>query len=387
MTLAWRRRGRMKVLIAPDSFKENLSARQVAEAIARGMRQADADCECVLLGLADGGEGTVRAIVEATNGSVRHVKVTGPLGEEVVAVFGVTGDGECAVIEIASASGLPLVPPEKRNPLVTTTFGTGELMRSALEEGVSKILIGIGGSATVDGGVGLAQALGVRFSTSTGEAGFGGGELGRIEGIDVSKRDERLEGVSVEVACDVDNALVGPTGAAEVYGPQKGATPEQVKSLDANLRHLAEVIARDLGKDVRGLPGAGAAGGLGAGLVAFVGARLRPGVEMVLEAVGLEKHLAGMDLVITAEGKLDRQTAFGKTPVGVARAAKRHGIPCVALAGVLEAGYEGVYDEGIAACFAIADGPMTRSESMARAEELLSRTAENVVRLYGGRTS
>ena len=373
----------MKVLVAPDSFKENLSARQVGEAIADGVRRGSAHCTCPVLPLADGGEGTVDAVVEATGGTLHHVDVTGPLGETVQAVFGVTGDGQTAVIEMASASGLPLVPTGKRNPLLTTTFGTGQLIRAALDEGVSKVLVGIGGSATVDGGVGMASALGVRFGGHAGEAAFGGGQLDHIETIDLSGRDARLNAVTIEAACDVDNPLVGPTGAAAVYGPQKGATPEQVRILETNLSHLADVIERDLGMDVRGLPGAGAAGGLGAGLVAFLGAKLRPGVEMVLETVKLEQHLVDAALVITAEGKLDGQTAYGKTPVGVARLAKRFGVPCVALAAVLEAGYETVYWEGVTACFAIADRPMSKQESMDRAGELLTKTAENVMRLVG----
>ena len=380
---AVRERG-MKVVIAPDSFKESLGSPEVAEAIAQGVRRAlGRGDECVTIPVADGGEGTVRAIVEATGGEIREVEVTGPLGEPVRAHFGLTGDGTTAVIEMASASGLELVPQERRNPLITNTFGTGELIRAALDAGVKKVLVGIGGSATVDGGMGAAQALGVRFLCEGGEIGRGGGgELGRITGIDMGGLDRRLKGVTVELACDVDNPLVGPTGAAAVYGPQKGATKEQVRLLEANLGHLADVIERDLGKRVRDMRGAGAAGGLGAGLAAFLDAKLRPGVEMVLEAVGFERQLAGAALVITGEGKIDSQSAYGKTPVGVARVARRHGVPVVALAGMLGKGYEAVYEEGIDACFAIADGPVTQEESMKRAAELLAKAGENVTRLF-----
>ncbi len=372
----------MKVVVAPDSFKESLSAREVADAIATGLRRAAPECEIVTVPVADGGEGTVQAIVDATGGQIHQRQVTGPLGQPVQAGFGITGDGLTAVIEMAWASGLPLVPEKKRNPLYTNTFGTGELIREALKMGVERILIGIGGSATVDGGVGMAQALGVRFRCRDGEVGFGGGELGRITSIDMSARDARLAGVTIEVACDVDNPLVGPTGAAVVYGPQKGATPEQVKVLDANLAHLAGIIEHDLGKRVAHLPGSGAAGGLGAGLVAFLDAKLRPGVEIVLETVRFDEKLAGAQLVITGEGKLDGQSVFGKTPVGVARAAKRRGVPVIALAAVLDSGYEAVYQVGIDACFAISDRPMTKEDSMRRAAELLAKTAENVMRFH-----
>lgn len=372
----------MKVVIAPDSFKENLTARQVADAVAQGVRRACPDCVCVTVPVADGGEGTVQALVDATGGQLHELEVTGPLGDPVRAGFGLTGDGRTAVIEMAWASGLPLVAPDRRNPLVTTTYGTGELIRAALAAGVEKILIGIGGSATVDGGIGMAQALGAKFVGPRGELGFGGGALAELERIDVSGLDGRLKRVDVEVACDVDNPLTGPEGAAAVYGPQKGATPEQVSALDRNLGHLADCIEHDLGVSVRDLHGAGAAGGLGAGLVAFLGARLRPGVEMVLEAVRLRDHLVGADLCITAEGKLDRQTAFGKTPVGVARLARSADVPVVALAAILEPGYESVFSHGVSACFAIADRPLSPEESMSRAAELVAGSAENVMRLF-----
>ncbi len=374
---------RLKVVVAPDSFKECLSAPQVAEAMAAGVRAAAPDGEVTCVPMADGGEGTVQALVAATGGSLHNATVTGPLGEPVEAEFGILGDGETAVIEMAAASGLPLVPPERRDPTRTTTFGTGELIRAALDRGAGRLILGIGGSATVDGGAGMAQALGVRLLGAEGQPlGRGGGALERLDIIDLSGRDPRVADVTCEVACDVDNPLVGPRGAARVYAPQKGATPQMVESLEANLSRLADVIQRDLDVQVRDLPGAGAAGGLGAGLVAFLGAELRPGVELVIEAVHLDEALAGADLVLVGEGQLDGQTAFGKVPVGVARGAAKQGIPVVELAGALGAGWASVLGEGITACFAIADGPMDRETSYARASELLTRTAEQATRLF-----
>jgi glycerate kinase len=373
----------VKIVVAPDSFKECLSALRVAEAIARGLRRADPEAEVVLVPMADGGEGTVDAVVEATGGRRLRTTVTGPLGDPVEATFGVTGDGATAVMEMAQASGLPLVPPQRRNPLVTTTYGTGELIGEALAEGVRTVIIGIGGSATVDGGAGMAQALGVKLTDASGrELGWGGGELGRLAHVDVGGLEERVLGVRFRVACDVTNPLLGERGAARVYGPQKGATPEMVAVLERDLTRFARIIARDLGVEVAKVPGAGAAGGLGAGLKAFLAAELVPGVEVVAEAVGLAEKMAGADLVITGEGKLDGQSAFGKTPVGVARLAKKEGIPVVALAGALGADVERVLAHGIDAYFGIADGPLRYEESLARAGELLASAAEQCLRLW-----
>jgi glycerate kinase len=379
----------VKIVVAPDSFKECLSALQVAEAIARGLRRADPGAELLLVPMADGGEGTVDAVVEATGGRRLRRTVTGPLGDPVEATFGVTGDGETAVIEMAQASGLPLVAPGRRNPLGTTTYGTGELIGEALAEGVRTVIIGIGGSATVDGGAGMAQALGVRLTDRSGrELGWGGGDLGRLAHVDGGGLEEGVLGVRFRVACDVTNPLLGERGAARVYGPQKGATPEMVVRLERNLTRFARIVARDLGVEVAEVPGGGAAGGLGAGLKAFLGAELVPGAEVVAEAVGLAEKMAGADLVITGEGKLDGQSAFGKTPVGVAGLAKRRGIPVVALAGALGAGVERVLACGIDAYFAIADGPLRYEDSLARAGELLASTAEQCLRLWlAGRSS
>ncbi|MGQ9651593.1 MAG: glycerate kinase [Phycisphaerae bacterium] len=332
----------MRIVVAPDSFKEALPAQQVCEAIARGIRRARPDATIDLLPMADGGEGTVDALVAATNGQLRESTVTGPLGEPVRARWGLLGDDSgTAVLEMAAASGLGLVSPDRRDPLLTTTFGTGELIVAALNSGARRILIGIGGSATNDGGTGAAQAIGVRFIDRDGQVladGLSGGRLNLIARIDPASRDRRIDRVPIEVACDVDNPLCGPRGAAAVYGPQKGANAETARILDANLAHLADVIQRDLGMQVRDVPGAGAAGGLGAGLLVFFGAKLRPGIQMVMDALRFSERIAGADLIITGEGRLDRQSMMGKLIEGVGRAAKSSGVPIIALVGSIGQG-------------------------------------------------
>ncbi len=366
-------------VIAPDSFKGSASAREVAQAIADGLRTALPDASYDLVPMADGGEGTVDALVSATGGQIVKVKVTGPLGEPVDSFFGILGDGTTAVIEMAAAAGLALVPPERRNPMVTTTYGVGELIKAALDAGCRRFIIGIGGSATNDGGAGMAQALGVRLLDATGnEIGFGGGALAKLARIDASGLDPRVREAEFLVACDVTNPLTGPNGASAVYGPQKGATPEMVAKLDANLRHYAALIRRDLGVDVETVPGAGAAGGLGAGLMAFCHAQLRRGVELVIEAVRLPERVQRADIVITGEGRLDFQTGFGKVPYGVAQVAKRFGRPVIAIAGQLGEGAERCREWGIDACFAITYKPMSEAEAMRETLSLLRRTAEEV---------
>lgn len=369
----------MKLVIAPDSFKGSASAREVAQAIADGLKFPLPDAEFDLVPMADGGEGTVDALVAATNGKIVTKQVTGPLGEPVDAFFGILGDGETAVIEMAAAAGLHLVPPEKRNPLVTTTYGVGELIKAALDEGCKRIIVGIGGSATNDGGAGMAQGLGAKLLDENGnEIGFGGGELGKLAKIDISELDDRLIKTEILVACDVTNPLTGPNGASAVYGPQKGATPGMVKLLDENLRHYAAIIRRDLGVDVEHVPGSGAAGGLGAGFMAFCQGKLRRGVELVIQAVGLDERIQRADLVITGEGKLDFQTGFGKVPYGVAQVAKRYSKPVIALVGQLGEGAERCRKWGIDACFAIVNRPMGEQEAMANALALLKRTSEEL---------
>ncbi len=377
----------MKIVVAPQSLKGSLDAPEVGHSIEAGIRAVLPDAEVLVIPVADGGEGTVRALVAATGGTLRTATVTGPLGQAVQAEFGILGEsaafsGRTAVIEMAAASGLPLVPPERRDPRATTTRGTGELMRAALDLGCERILLGIGGSATNDGGAGMAQALGARLLDAAGtELPPGGAALARLAHIDVTGLDARLRQTQVLVACDVTNPLYGPEGASAVYGPQKGATPEMVQELDAALRHYAEVLRRDLGADVAQVPGAGAAGGLGAGLLAFARAQLTPGAPLILRALDFDAKLHGAALVITAEGRLDAQTAYGKAVGAVAAAAKRAGARTIALAGSLAADDATLAALGIAAALPIADGPLTLDESMARAAELLATATTRAMRL------
>lgn len=369
----------MKIVIAPDSFKESLSALEVARAIEAGCREIFPDAEYRKVPVADGGEGTAETLVEATGGTLVRLPVTGPLGVPVEGFFGLSGDGGLAVIEAAAANGLVLVPRERRDPRVTTTRGVGELIRAALDRGARHLIVGIGGSATNDGGAGMLQALGVRLEDASGaEIGFGGAALAGLARIDVSGLDPRLKDCRVEVACDVDNPLCGPHGASAVFGPQKGATPEIVAELDANLARFARLIAETLGVAVAEAPGAGAAGGLGAALLGFLGAELRPGIDIVTRAVGLAEAVADADLVITGEGRIDGQTAHGKTPIGVARVAKRFGKPVIGIAGSLtdEAGQ--VHAHGIDAVFSVLYRPCTLQEALAEAENNLRVTARNV---------
>ncbi|MCF6136068.1 glycerate kinase [Thermoactinomyces vulgaris] len=372
----------MKIVIAPDSFKESMSAMEAACAIEKGFQKVMPDAEYVKVPMADGGEGTVRSMVDATGGEIRKETVTGPLGTEVEAFYGITGDRKMAVIEMAAASGIHLVPKEKRNPLVTTTKGTGELIRAALDQGVKRIVIGIGGSATNDGGAGMAQALGAKLLDKDGNPlGFGGGELSKLDSIDLSQLDPRLKEVHIEVACDVDHPLTGERGASAVFGPQKGATPEMVAILDANLARYAQVVKETLGIDVDPIPGAGAAGGLGAGLVAFLGASLKRGVDVVAEAVQLDKHMVQASLVITGEGKIDGQTIHGKTPVGVAKRAKKYGIPVIGIAGMLGENCDAVYRHGIDALFSIVPGTVSLETALLNGEKYTEQLAGNLARL------
>jgi glycerate 2-kinase len=372
----------MKIVIAPDSFKESMSAMEAACAIEKGFKQVFPDAEYVKVPMADGGEGTVRSLVDATGGEIRKETVTGPLGTAVEAFYGLTGDRKTAVIEMAAASGIHLVPKEKRNPLVTTTKGTGELIRAALDQRVERIVIGIGGSATNDGGAGMAQALGARLLDRDGNPlGFGGGELSKLDSIDLSQLDPRLKEVHIEVACDVDHPLTGKRGASAVFGPQKGATPEMVTILDANLARFAQVVKETLGIDVDPIPGAGAAGGLGAGLIALLGASLKRGVDVVAEAVQLDKHMAQASLVITGEGKIDGQTIHGKTPVGVAKRAKKYGVPVIGIAGMLGEDCDAVYRHGIDALFSIVPGTVSLETALLNGEKYTEQLAENLARL------
>lgn len=371
----------MRIVIAPQSLKGSLTAAQAGEAIAQGALEVFPGAEIDIVPVADGGEGTVQALIDATGGEILAQEVTGPLGQPVMAQFGLLGDGQTAVIEMASAAGLPLVPTAQRDPRITTTYGVGELILAALERGCRAFIIGIGGSATNDGGAGMAQALGARLLTADGTPiERGGAALTTVASISVDTLDPRLQECTVEVACDVNNPLYGPTGASAIYGPQKGATPDMIAELDAALAHYAAIIERDLGMSVAGIPGAGAAGGLGAGLLAFLHAALRPGAQIVLEAVHLEDRLRVADLVITAEGQLDSQTAFGKSVGAVAGLAKRYGLPVLALAGGLGDGYQAAYSLGVDAIAVLPSGPMSLDYAMHHAADLMSDAAERLLR-------
>jgi glycerate kinase len=372
----------MRIIVAPDSFKGSVSALAAAQAMKRGIQAVFPDAEVVAAPIADGGEGTVDALVAATKGRTLRSEVAGPLGETLSAHWGILGDGETAIIEMAAASGLPLVPKEKRDPRITTTYGTGQLLAAALDNGIRKIIIGIGGSATNDGGAGMAKALGARFLDAAGkELVNGGAALARLARIDLSGLDPRLQEVEIQVACDVDNPLCGPRGASAVYGPQKGATPEMVHELDKALEHYAGVAKTATGKDIAGRPGSGAAGGLGAGLLYFSKAQLRPGVEIVMDAIGFGTMVAHADFVITGEGLTDAQTAHGKAPVGIARAAKQHHVPVICLSGGLGQGADSVYDQGIDGLMSIIPQPMTLEQCMQQGEALIESAAARLCRV------
>jgi glycerate kinase len=372
----------VRIVVAPDSFKGSVSALGVANAMERGILTVFPEAEVLKAPIADGGEGTVEALVEATGGQIIYEQVMGPIGEPVKAYWGILGDGETAVMEMAAASGLPLVPQDKRDPRVTTTYGTGQLMKSALEKGLKKIIIGIGGSATNDGGTGMAQALGARFLDASGkELPQGGGALVNLAQIDLSNMDPRVAEAEIMVACDVDNPLCGPRGASAVYGPQKGATPEMVAELDNALAVYAKVAEKATGKDMANYPGAGAAGGLGAGLLFFTNAELRPGVEIVLEAAGFENMVATADLLITGEGRTDFQTAFGKAPVGAAKVAKQYNVPVVCIAGGLGDGADDVLCQGIDGLASTVPQPMSLEECMQAGDKIVEDATARVCRL------
>ena len=372
----------MKIVIAPQAFKGSISAMAVAEAIRDGARRAVPDAEMVLVPVADGGDGTLEALVEGSGGSIRTSEVTGPLGDRVQAQWGAMGDGTTAVIEMARTSGLALVPTAKRNPLVATTYGVGGAIRHAMEAGFRRFIVGIGGSATNDAGAGMAQALGIRLLDRGGrDLPLGGGALARLDRIDPSLLDGRARESQFLVACDVTNPLTGPEGASAVYGPQKGATPEMIERLDAALGRFAQVVKRDIGADIEAVPGAGAAGGLGGGLIAFLDAQLRPGVDIVLDAVELDRKLMGADLVITGEGRLDHQTfLYNKAPIGVAKRAMKYGIPVVAVCGSLGERHGEVHNHGIEASLAITSDPMTLEQAFSQAAELVADAAEEALR-------
>jgi len=372
----------LRIVIAPDSFKGSLSALCVAEAMACGVLKVFPEAAVRKVPIADGGEGTVEALVSATGGQFETALVSGPLGETRSAQWGVLGDGRTAVIEMAAASGLPLVPAGQRDPRLTCTYGTGELIRTALDAGLRRIIVGIGGSATNDGGSGMARALGARFLAEDGsQLPPGGGALARLSHIDITGLDPRLLEAEIMVACDVDNPLCGPRGASAVFGPQKGATAEMVQELDAALKRFADCARAASGRDVATLAGAGAAGGIGAGMMFFTPARLKPGVDIVLDAVGFANLVKDAAFVITGEGQTDFQTAYGKAPVGVARVAKQFGVPVFCISGGLGDGADDVLAQGIDATMSICKRPLSLEECMRDAASLIEEAATRLCRI------
>jgi glycerate kinase len=374
----------MRVVVAPDSFKGSISALGVAEAMEEGILRVFPRAQVVKIPIADGGEGTVEALTGATKGEIRTATVSGPLGDPVEAAWGILGDGATAVIEMAAASGLPLLSPQRRDPLRASTLGTGQLLRHVLEAGLSRLILGIGGSATNDGGTGFASALGVRFlDAQGGDLPPGGAALAGLHAIDISGLDPRVAKMEIMVACDVDNPLCGERGASAVFGPQKGATEAMVRELDAALARYGRIASETTGRRIAEQAGAGAAGGLGAGLLFFTPARLRPGIDIVLETLAFEAAVADASLVLTGEGHSDFQTAYGKAPVGVARIAKKYGVPVICLAGGLGRGYQDMYAQGIDAACACPPGPMTLEECMGAGKAQVAEAAERLFRVIG----
>jgi len=372
----------MKIVIAPDSFKGSLTSSQVCAAIEKGVRKAYENADIVSIPIADGGEGTVDALMNVLGGSKIQVWVKDPLFREIKAEYGILEDNT-AVIEMASASGLALLTPEERNPMNTTTYGTGELILDALNRGCRNFIIGIGGSATNDGGIGMVAALGAKFYDQEGNTiDLTGAGLLRLHSIDLSRLDKRIQECQFKVFCDVENPLYGPQGATYVYARQKGADDAMIEKLDIGLRRLSEIIEKDLGKQVAFIPGAGAAGGLGAGLLAFLNAKLEKGIDMMMETVNFHEQIKDADLIITGEGRMDKQTGYGKTVYGVIKAAKLQGIPVIGICGSIGDGVEELYSEGLTAVFSIINRPMSLQEAMEETYELLTSTAENIMRIF-----
>ncbi|MBS4197196.1 glycerate kinase [Lederbergia citri] len=373
----------MKIVIAPDSFKGSVSAMDAAAAIDKGIKNAFPHAETVLMPVADGGEGTLETLIAATNGRKEHVKVTGPLGKEVDAHFGILGDKNTCVIEMAVASGLNLIKESERDPMLTTTYGTGELIKVALDQGYRNFVIAIGGSATNDGGVGMLQALGMEFKDKAGnEIGFGGGELRKIHHISIEQFDQRIKDSMFLIASDVENPLVGEKGASYVFGPQKGATTEMLETLDQNLLHYANLVENITGVRIHDMPGAGAAGGIGGAFLAFFPTDMKRGIEVVLENAKFAEALNGSDLVITGEGKVDFQTAYGKSPMGVAQAAQKKNVPTIILAGSVGDNIQNLFQYGVVGIFSIINQPMTLEKAMVEAERLLETSATQICRTY-----
>lgn len=370
---------RKKVVIAPDSFKESLSALEASEAIEEGFKQIHPHWEYVKVPMADGGEGTLESLIDAMNGEFKNAHVKNPLGNKIKAEYGLFNDGKQAIIEMATASGLELIESSQRNVMKATSWGLGDLIRAALDDEVEEIIIAIGGSASNDGGAGMIQSLGGKLLDRNGEQiPLGGVGLSDLQSIDLSELDIRLKDVKIDVASDVNNPLTGENGASYIYGEQKGANADQVEELDQNLKHLAEVIKRDLGKEIDGIPGAGAAGGVGGALLAFLAAELRTGGDIVVEQVALEDQMKDADLVITGEGGINHQTIYGKTPIIVAKAAKKYNLPVIALAGSLSEGYKDVYENGIDAVFSVLPEVTKLETALEESHQNIVNTARNI---------
>lgn len=371
----------MNILIAPDAFKDSLSAKAVASHIAKGIKKVLPDAELTQIPLSDGGEGLLEALVTPLKGKLITVKVNDPLMRPIEASYGILGDGQTAVIELAAASGLERLHPNERNPLVTSTYGTGQLVQHALDRGCKKLIIGLGGSATNDAGMGLVKALGGQFLNSQGKPiGQGGGALADLDCIDLSQLDNRLADCKVIAACDVTNPLTGPKGASHVFGRQKGGRPQDLEQLDSNLSHLATIIQTQLGKSVQTIKGTGAAGGTAMGLLTFTNAELKPGIELIMDELQMENHIKKTDLIITGEGRIDQQTLYGKTLIGIAKRAKHHRIPVIAIAGQVETDLKALYESGLTAAFAIVNQPMHLEEAIENTGILIESTVENIFR-------
>jgi len=374
----------LRILVAPNALKESLSAMEAVEAISQGLLRALPKARIFKIPIADGGDGTLEAVVAGTRGKICRARVLDPLGRRIIADYGITGDGKTAIIEMSRASGLALVPPHKRNPMRTTSYGTGELIKSALKNRVQNVLLGIGGSATVDGGLGALQALGVDLLDRKGQpVGPGGAGLLAVNHIDLKRLDPRLRQVRLLVACDVDNPLIGPKGSAAVFGPQKGATPEMVKKLDRALARLSELIRTLTGEDVAAIPGAGAAGGIAGSFKGLLGAQLRPGSDLVFDLLKVKSVLPKVDLVITGEGRIDFQTPFGKGPGMLAKLAKQRGIPVIGIAGAVQQPIDELFHQGFTAIFSITNRPMELEFAMKNAAPLMQSTAEQIARVIG----
>lgn len=370
-----------KVVLAPQEFKESLSGMEIAEAMSVGVKRVWPEAETVLVPVADGGDGTLQALVDSSGGEVRTATVEDAIGRMIEAEWGALGNGTTAVIEMARAAGLARLAPEERDVRNASTYGVGQLFVEALDAGFTDFIIGVGGSATNDGGAGMIQAMGGELSDENGnELPRGGIALANLSKIDISRLDSRMASSNVVVACDVNNPLCGPRGASAIFGPQKGASFEDIQELDAALENYAEVIARDLHADVAEIPGAGASGGLGAGLMGFFDARLRLGADIVMDAVNIDEHLRGAELVIVGEGQFDRSTVFNKSPVAVAQRAKINGTPVIGIAGSLGAGYREVHEHGIDAVFSLVNRPMSLKTAMEDTRRLVAIATEEACR-------